>query len=117
MTETDTDTDTVVKAGPLEVVGMRVVWAAKVLSALMLVVTVANAWIGREVNRKVDDLTRHMAQSDSLSHAREIRAEARFERLGTVLELQATAIVEGKESEEGREAQRQLRSLRRVLPQ
>lgn len=105
------------KGDPLAVVGQRVITAAKVLSALMLIVTCANAWIGREVNRKVDDLSHHIASSDSLARAREQRADARFERLGMVLELQATAIVEGKESDEGREAQRQLRSLRRVLPQ
>lgn len=105
------------KGGPLEAVGQSVITAAKFLSALMLIVTCANAWIGREVNRKVDTLSHHIETSDSLARIREQRADARFERLSTVLELQATAIVEGKDSEEGREAQRQLRSLRRVLPQ
>ena len=96
--------------------GDRFLFGVKVLSAVMVVVTVANAYIGRKVNERVESLSHQLAQADSLARVRETAANDRANRMQLVLELQATALVEGKESEDGREAVRQLRALRHVMP-
>lgn len=94
----------------------KFVTASKVLAAAMGIVTLANAYIGKRVNDRVEYLAHRIQSSDSLALMRESSANDRADRMQLVLELQATALVEGRESEDGREAVRQLRALRHVMP-
>lgn len=99
-----------------EAAAKKFVTASKVLAAAMAIVTAANAYIGKRVNDRVEELYRRIEASDSLAAVREAGANERAGRMQLVLELQATALVEGRDSEDGREAVRQLRALRRVMP-
>ena len=99
-----------------EVTARKFVTASKVLALAMALVTAANAYIGKRVNDRVEELSRRIQASDSLAAVREAGANERASRMQLVLELQATALVEGRDSEDGLEAVRQLRALRRVMP-